>query len=213
MARQLRRLGFRSLTAVLLTHPHPDHVGGTADVLRGLRVGMLLDPRLAMSSKSEDAAMAVARDQHLAVVEVRAGRHYRVGKLRLDVLWPDGAGLRSEDPNLLSAVVRVTYGKIDVLLTADAESVVTGPLRVPPVEVLKVAHHGSEDAGLPSLLRRLRPRIAVISAGKGNKYGHPRPETIAALGAYPGLRVYRTDLDGRIVLESDGRTFSVTTER
>jgi competence protein ComEC len=213
VARQLRRLGLRSLTAVLLTHPHPDHVGGTADVLRGLDVGTVLDPRLAMSSESEDAALRVARDQHIPVVQVRAGQHYRIGKLRLDVLWPDGPGLPSTDPNVVSTVVRVTFGVIDVLLTADAESIVTGPLRIPPVEVLKVAHHGSEDAGLPNLLRRLQPRVAVISSGAGNKYGHPRPETLAALMAYPGLKVYRTDLEGRIVLESDGKTFSMRTER
>ena len=72
--------------------------------------------------------------------------------------------------------------------------------------MLKVAHHGSEDPGLPELLRVLRPRVAVISVGEGNDYGHPRPETLAALGAAPGLATLRTDEDGRVVVESDGRT-------
>ena len=89
----------------------------------------------------------------------------------------------------------------------------TGPLRLSPVEVLKVAHHGSEDPGLPSLLQRLRPRVAVISAGAGNDYGHPRPETLTALESVPGLEVYRTDLDGSVVLESDGSTLVMRTER
>ena len=79
--------------------------------------------------------------------------------------------------------------------------------------MLKVAHHGSEDPGLPELLRTLRPRLAVISVGLGNDYGHPRPETLAALRASPGLRTLRTDENGRIVVESDGRTITVRSQR
>jgi competence protein ComEC len=86
-------------------------------------------------------------------------------------------------------------------------------LSLEPAEVLKVAHHGSEDPGLPDLLRVLRPRIAVISVGAHNDYDHPRPETIAALAAFPGLETLRTDLDGRVVVESDGRSLTVRSER
>ena len=75
---------------------------------------------------------------------------------------------------------------MDTLLTADAESDVTLRLRLPPVEIPKVAHHGSADPGLPDLLRRLRPRIAVISVGDHNDYGHPRASTLRALDASPG---------------------------
>jgi competence protein ComEC len=80
------------------------------------------------------------------------------------------------------------------------------------VEILKVAHHGSADPGLDEELRVLRPRIAVISAGRNNDYGHPRPETLAALAGVPELALYRTDQDGRVVVESDGRRLRVRTE-
>jgi competence protein ComEC len=76
-----------------------------------------------------------------------------------------------------------------------------------------VAHHGSEDAGLASELRDLRPRIAIISCGKNNEYGHPRPETVAALEGSPGLALYRTDQDGRVVVESVHGRLTVRTER
>jgi competence protein ComEC len=89
---------------------------------------------------------------------------------------------------------------------------VTGRLPTGAVEILKVAHHGSEDPGLDEALRELRPRIAVISAGRNNDYGHPRPETLAALSSLPGLAVYRTDEDGRVVVESADRGFRVRTE-
>jgi len=77
------------------------------------------------------------------------------------------------------------------------------------VEVLKVAHHGSEDPGLPEELESIQPRVAVISVGAHNDYGHPSPATLAALAAAPGLAVYRTDRDGPVVVESDGRGISV----
>jgi competence protein ComEC len=90
-------------------------------------------------------------------------------------------------------------GDFDLLLPADAESDVTQALDLPPVEALKVAHHGSEDPGLPALLDRLEPRVAAIEVGEGNDYGHPRAPTLAALqAAVP--QVFRTDRDGTIRL-------------
>ncbi len=135
-----------------------------------------------------------------------SGRGHRSGSgcLRVRVLWPEDEGTASEDPNQNAVVLLASYGETDVFLSADAESDVTARLSLRPVEVMKVAHHGSEDAGLAAELETLRPRIAVISCGRNNDYGHPRPETLAALGAAPGLAVYRTDEDGRVVVESDG---------
>ena len=213
VAGQLRRLGVRALTAVVLTHPQRDHIGGAADVIRQLRVATVLDPRLAVRGPEHEETVAAARDAGIPVVEVRAGDVYRLGRLRLRVLWPEDAGLPGEDPNLNATVIHAAFGTTDVLLTADAESDVTARLRLRPVEILKVAHHGSEDSGLPDLLRTLRPRIAVVSVGAGNDYGHPRPETIAALDAAPGLATVRTDVDGRIVIESDGRAITVRSDR
>jgi len=213
VAGQLRRMGIRSLSLVVLTHPQRDHIGGAADVVRRLPVGSILDPSLPAASPEHDAVAEVAERRGVHVVTARAGDAYRLGALRLRILWPDGPGHPGEDPNQRAIVLLVSYGQVDLLLTADAESDVTGRLPLRRVEVLKVAHHGSDDPGLPELLRVLRPDISVVSAGAGNDYGHPRPETIAALEAVPGSRVFRTDVNGRIVVESDGRTLSVRSQR
>ena len=212
VAHQLRRFGIRELSLLVLTHPQRDHVGGAADVLNGTRVHAVADPRLASSVPEERAAMAEAKEHGVPVDTARPGLEYEIGQLRVRVLWPDGPGVPSEDPNLRAVVCLVSYGDTDVLLGADAESPVLLSLRLPPVEVLKVSHHGSADVLLPALLEEIRPRVAVISVGEGNTYGHPTSETLAALDAAPGLAVYRTDRDGAVTIESDGRRLSVATE-
>jgi competence protein ComEC len=206
---RLRRSGLGRLSALVLTHPQRDHIGGAPGVLDRLGVETVLHPGLAVKSADSRSALAAGREQGAAVVVARAGQVFRLGRLVLRVMWPDGPGLPSEDPNERAIVLLASYGATDVLLTADAETNVTGRLRLPPVEVLKVAHHGSEDEGLEEALTVLRPRIAVVSVGRGNDYGHPRPETVAALEAAPGLQVFRTDRDGTVVVESDGRTLTV----
>jgi competence protein ComEC len=213
VASQLRRLGVKSLSLLVMTHPQRDHVGGAEAVLSSLRVGTVLDPAIPSESPEERAALAAARKRAVRVVVARAGEAFRVGALRLQVLWPDGPGSPGDDPNNHAIVIVASYGQTDALFTADAESDVTGHLRLPPVEILKVAHHGSADPGLANELKQIQPRIAVISVGAHNDYGHPTSSTVATLDAVPGLALYRTDRDGRVVIESDGARISVRTRR
>ena len=203
----------RRLAAVVLTHPQRDHIGGAETVLRRVAVDRVLDPRLAASGPYERAALAAAAERGVAVAETRAGDAFRLGSLRLRVLWPNRAGLPTEDPNRLPIVLLATYGEVDALLTADAETDVTARLVSRRVEILKVAHHGSADPGLSSELRELRPAVAVISCGRDNDYGHPTASTLAALRESPGLSLFRTDEDGQVVVESDGQRLSVRTAR
>jgi competence protein ComEC len=213
VAQQLRELGVRRLSAVVLTHPQRDHIGGAATVLRRIGVERVLDPRLAKSGPEARDALGVAAERHVPIVEARAGRAYHLGRLRLRVLWPNRPGSPTEDPNRLAVVLLASYGEVDALLTADAETDVTAPLLSRRIEILKVAHHGSADPGLEDELRQLRPTVAVISCGRGNDYGHPRPSTVAALRDSPGLSLFRTDEDGRVVIDSDGRRLTVRTDR
>jgi competence protein ComEC len=210
---QLRRLGIRRLALLVLTHPQRDHVGGAAEVLEQIEVDRVLDPAIPSESPEEAAALAAARKRSVPIVEARTGVAFRLGGLRLELLWPAGRHVPGVDPNSRATVIVATYGKVDALLTADAESPVTLPLHPPRVEILKVAHHGSEDDGLSRLLELTRPVVAVISCGRDNDYGHPAPTTIAALTAAPHLDVYRTDLDGPVVVETDGERISTWSQR
>ena len=213
VAAQLRSIGVRRLAALVVTHPHRDHVGGAADVVDSLPVGFVLDPLEPTDSPDEAALERESRRHGVKIVPARVGQLFQLGELRLRVLWPDGPGLPDEDPHEHGVVLLASYGQFDALLTGDSESPVTLPLNPPKVELLKVAHHGSSDDGLDDLLELLHPRIALISVGEGNDYGHPAPSTLSALSSFPGLAVYRTDEDGRITVESDGASFSVRTAR
>ena len=213
VAAQLRELGVRRLAALVLTHPERDHIGGAADVLRKVAVDRVLDPHLTRSSPYRREALHVAAQRDVPVTEARAGAEWRLGRLRLRVLWPVRPGTARDDPNRLAIVILATYGAVDALLPADAETDVTAPLHARSVEILKVGHHGSADAGLERELRELRPALAVISCGRGNPYGHPHRTTLAALATVPAIRLLRTDRDGRVVVETDGKRVSVATQR
>lgn len=210
---RLREAGVRRLDVLVLTHASADHDGGAAAVLRTLPVGLVLDGGEASErTPGLEAAAAIARHAGVRRLASTAGQVVRAGPLELRVLWPDrtrevGGGA---DPNLRATVLHVRDGPLDVLLSADAESDVTRRLALPPMDAMKVAHHGSADPGLPGLLVTLRPRVAVIPVGR-NAYGHPHPATLAALRAVPVVR--RTDRDGTVRLRVEGGRLRVESER
>jgi competence protein ComEC len=192
--RRLRESGVNRLDALLITHAQADHEGMALEIIREYRPRLVLDGGTGWPTR-------VQRALPRTVVPAHAGQQIALGGIRLQLLWPPRPppGWRPDgDPNLRAVVAIASVGSFDVLLPADAESEVTNPLRLPDVEVLKVAHHGSEDPGLPALLARTKPELAGIEVGRENTYGHPTPETLAALRAVP--TVVRTDRDGTVRL-------------
>ncbi len=206
---QLARLGVRRLEALVLSHPQSDHIGGAPELLRKLDVGLVLDSGIPSSDWYEREARREAKRRGVPFRPAEAGQELRLGALHLRILWPKNGAEPVGDANESAVVVLASYGSTDVLLPSDAESPVTLPLGLQSLEVLELAHHGSADDGLPRLLERVQPQIAVISVGRDNDYGHPTPSTLAALAEDAGLAVFRTDLDGRVVLESDGCALTV----
>ena len=205
LASLLRDEGAGAIGAVLLTHDQSDHAGGIDELLGAVPVGTFL------YAVADRGLLAEARAAGARPRRVAAGSELRSGRLRLEVLWPPPALLagshRGEDPNSLAVVAVARWGRFSMLLTADAEAGET-PLDPGPIDVLKVAHHGSEDAGLGALLDRTRPRLAVISVGAGNPYGHPTAATLATLAAH-GVPTLRTDRDGTVTIDVHGSSVEV----
>jgi competence protein ComEC len=204
---KLRDAGVERLGAVLVSHDQSDHVGGLWELLGAVPIETLLYAVPAQPLLAEATALGTSTRG------VASGSELRSGTLRLDVLWPPRellAGPQAgEDPNRLAIVVLVHWHSFAMLLTADAEAAGT-PLEPGPIDVLKVAHHGSDDAGLAALLDRIRPRLAVISVGAGNPFGHPTEATLATLAAHR-VRTLRTDLDGRVVFDVNRDSIRVST--
>jgi competence protein ComEC len=198
VASTLAEHGVDRLAALIETHPQADHIGGVPAVLDRARVARLV------YAARDSATLIQARADGATPVRVAAGDRLRSGRLRLEVLWPPVARLRAAgasrlDPNLLCLVILARWRGFELLLTGDAEAQ-DAPVAPGAVDVLKVAHHGSDDAGLDGLLDRIRPRLAVISVGAGNPYGHPAASTLSELGAH-GVSTLRTDLDGEVTIE------------
>ena len=198
VAASLEARGVERLAALVITHPEADHDGGAPSVLSRLPVGRLVFARARRSTR------AVARESGARLTRVSEGARLRSGSLRLSVLWPPrerlaGPAPPRADANLLSLVLLARWRRFEALLTGDAEAE-SAPVAPGEVDVLKVAHHGSEDGGLEAMLDATEPRLAVISVGADNPYGHPAPATLGALDA-AGAAVRRPDSDGEV--ESD----------
>ncbi|HEU4461596.1 MAG TPA: ComEC/Rec2 family competence protein [Solirubrobacterales bacterium] len=204
LERKLEEVGVERLGAVVATHDQSDHVGGIEELLGAMPVERLVYARLGRDLVAR-AAAAGAKP-----VPVAAGRELRSGGLRLRVIWPPPellAGAAVTDPNQSALVIEARWRDFTMLLTADAEAE-SAPIEAGPVDILKVAHHGSEDAGLEELLRRIRPQLAVISVGADNPYGHPAPQTLATLERF-GVPILRTDEEGVIKIDVDREEFSL----
>ncbi|HEX2435497.1 MAG TPA: ComEC/Rec2 family competence protein [Solirubrobacterales bacterium] len=201
IAAKLAGEGVDRLAAVAVTHAQLDHAGGLDEVLAELPVGSLAH------ATASRPVLAGARAADATPVAVARGDTLRSGSLRLDVLWPPPlprAG--AEDPNASSLVLVARWRRFSMLLTGDAEAE-AAPIEPGPVDVLKVAHHGSEDAGLERLLDVTVPRAAVISVGDDNPYGHPAAATLSALAAN-GATTLRTDEIGDVEIAVDRESWS-----
>jgi competence protein ComEC len=210
----------RRLDVVVISHPHEDHVGGLPLLLERYRVGRILGSGMAGPGPADRALRDLLAGQGRAVERIGTGGAIRLDSIELRVLWPDRGTVPDVAPddgsaiNDLSVVLLGTIGPTRFLLSGDAEEGVDPGLLargLPQVDLLKVAHHGSRTATTADLLRAIRPRIAVISVGADNPYGHPAPETLDRLDAV-GAVTYRTDVDGTVVAAFDGSAWTVRTE-
>ncbi len=215
---RLESLGVDHLDLAIATHPHADHVGDMRQVVQALPPRVYVDSGQAHTTKVYEELMgAVEANPAIRYQSARPGMTFNLDDgAKLEVIWPDPqrplAGTRS-DLNSNSVITRLTHGEDCFLFTGDAEepteaALVAGGLE--QCDVLKVAHHGSRHSSGEAFLAAVRPSIALISVGVDNRYEHPGGEALARLTAV-GATVYRTDLDGEIVVISTGKGVRIRT--
>jgi competence protein ComEC len=205
--------GIKRLDVVALTHAHHDHLDGLHSVLQNFRVGELWIGRDEETHAFEDL-LNEAREHGVRVVHEVSGSKFDRDGVTGDVPWPADATPVSEASNDDSLVLRLEDGSVRFLLAGDIQKKVEQRLVKEDAEVaadfLKVPHHGSKTSSTPDFVAAVAPKVAVVSAGEANPFGHPAPGTIERY-AQAGVRLLRTDRDGAVTALTDGHALTVTT--
>ena len=208
-------VGNRQLDLVILTHPQSDHMKGLISVLKKFTVKKVL----ATTATNQTADFQMWKDslkaEKLEPIEPLAGDSISLADgVTLSFVWPTQEAVKTyTDLNTTCIVFKLSYGSFDALLTGDADQQVqpySGTIG--QVEVLKVPHHGSKTGTSQELLDLIKPEVSIISVAAKNRYGHPAANTIEML-ANIGSKIFRTDQNGTIEVESDGERWYTRTER
>ncbi len=203
----------RTIDMLMVSNPDKDHMGGFIDVLDSFRVASVIEPgTIGASAEYKTLEKKIDEEPAVRVVARRGQRILLGGGAYFEVLFPDRevSGVTTNEGSIMG---RLVYGNTSVMFTGDAPQNIEEYLssldgKRLHSDVLKVGHHGSRTSSSQEFVGYVSPAIAVISDGKDNKYGHPHQETLDTLKEF-GVQVLRTDLQGRIVMESDGETIRV----
>jgi len=209
----LKKQGVKKLDYLILTHPHADHIGGAVDIINAFEIEKIIMPKVEHTTRTFENLLETIKNKGMRITTPVPGDGYELGSARFKILAPNSSGYKSL--NDYSVVIRLTFGNTAFLFTGDAESMSESQILSKNFEVksdvLKVGHHGSATSTSDRFLKSVKPKYAVISVGRGNKYGHPTQEVLERLDSYH-VKVYRTDEVGTIVATSDGTNITFDKE-
>lgn len=210
----LQSVGVQHIDWMIATHPHADHIGGLVQVLKMYPVKRVVTNGQAHTTTVYENFLDGIASAQAEYFEAKRGDLIELGTL--DILVFNPAGNTNPDLNENSLVLQFTYGATTFLLmgdsgaTTEANLLASGlPLKT---NILKVGHHGSTSGSTSAFLNAIKPEVAVYTAGINNSYGHPAPETIAALSA-AGATIYGTDQNGTVVVNADQVGYKVQTQK
>lgn len=202
------------IDAVIVSHPHADHLNGLIDVLKRYEVGTVIMTGIQYRTPQYKEFLNEIKNREIPISFVRENQDYRLDNLTLDILYPFDSvqGDTIENQNNASIVFRLLYGEKSFYFSGDLEmekeaELVHSQLNL-HANFYKVGHHGSRTSSTPQLLDRMKPEFAVISCGIENQFKHPHEITLQHLSERK-IQLYRTDLDGTVEAISNGKYLSV----
>ena len=207
----IKKAGHSKIDYLVATHPHSDHIGSMPYIVRNFDIGSVYMPKLTTTTKLYESLLKAVKSKKLTVKNGKAGVNIvKTDDLSVDIIAP--TKIDESNLNNCSIVIMLTFGDNSFLLTGDAE---TGEMKSVKAkisaDVLKAGHHGSKNSTTKSLLKKIKPEITVISCGKSNEYGHPNKDVLTMLKNIKSS-VYRTDKDKTIIVVSDGKNLTVSTD-
>lgn len=216
----LTELGVDRIDVLVNTHPHADHMGAMADIITEFEIGEIYMPMLTEelipTTRVYENLLDVILAKDMTVNPLYEGVYIDApGEAQIEVYWPKQELEDVKELNNVSGVLRLTYGNISFLFTGDAEEMVEEELVSSGLDisatVLKCGHHGSSTSTTYDFLQAVQPQLCVISCGADNRYGHPNEEVLERLEDF-GCDVYRTDRQGTIIMETEGKKITVTVD-
>lgn len=197
----------KKIDYVIATHPHEDHVGGMSYIIDNFDIGKFYSPKVTTTTKTYENMINSLKKKNLKITSLKGGEDPGIDLdgAKIEVFSPNS--YKYEDLNNYSPIIKITYGEKSFLFTGDAEKEIENEVIDKNVDlksdVLKVGHHGSTSSTTQEFLNEVSPSIAVISVGKNNTYKHPGEKTLIKLEK-KNVKIYRTDIDGNIILSTDG---------
>lgn len=217
----LRKMGVSHLDWIIGTHPHSDHIGGMDTVIKSKEISIdhVMMPQTAKevtpTTMTYTEVLTAIKKKGLKITRPVPGTEYNLNGVTMLVLSPE-KNAKYEDLNDYSIVLKFTYRNVSIITGGDAsknieQQIISRDYDL-SADIYKVSHHGGRDGNSQAYLDEINPRYAAISVGEDNKYGHPKNEILKRLKNL-NCEVYRTDLDGDIIFESDGKNISVVLEK
>ena len=206
----LQNLGITQIDYLIGTHPHEDHIGGLDDVINHFNIGQIYMPKIETTTKTFEDVLDAIENKNLTVTSPNKGDKIEIGQA-VGTFMTDPI-LDKDNLNLSSLVLRLEFGNNSFLFMGDAEEENEEKISWPKTDVLKVGHHGSNTSSSETFLTQVQPQYSIIMVGKDNSYNLPTQATIEKLNTI-GSKIYRTDENGTIQINSDGNTIEVKTSK
>ena len=209
----LKGIGVSTIDHVIATHPHEDHIGGMDEIFEAFEVENFYSPKVDHTTKTFEKMITAVKNEGLSVTTIKSGDGSKINLgdgTKVEIFSP--VDDKYDNLNDYSPIMKITFGDDSFLFTGDAERFVEKQVMANgeslDADVLKVGHHGSTTSSSKEFIKEVSPNIAVIPVGEGNDYGHPHKEILDLL-ENNNIELLRTDLEGTIVLESDGNNIRV----
>lgn len=205
----IKSLGINKIDYVIGTHPHEDHIGGLDDIINNFEIKEIYLPEAMTTTKTFEDVLDSIANKNLSITVPTIGETFKLGEADFETIY---TGTGENDLNEASIIFKMIFGKYTYLFTGDTTEQVEKTILTENIniDILKVAHHGSKYSSSEEFLNIATPEYAIISAGEGNSYGHPEPETINRLKQYTN-KIYVTKDLGTIILTSNGNVIEVQT--